>query len=248
MCTGAEPLIAGASEAASAASPYLLAASTAAQLGSTYARARQVKAQDEAQAAARQAEMEKQHELQQEANKAILGTAESFNPQVQTPQLEALQAARTAAAAPAPMPTQGYQTTTASAPKVVQTDQERKLAEAMTEGGHEAQRAGMLRGYGDTALQNQIRLGRAGQQVGQLANFSRGLSNTLPMQLESAYGKGRNWGEAADIADAAGRLGTIYAMTRKGVPLQNSNYTVVPGMPPMSGPGAGDSSPVPWLQ
>jgi len=217
MCFGPE-LAAGAEAvggAASSATPYLLAASAAAQLAGSYAQSRAAKAQNAAQESALDANRIKQHSLQDEANQAVLGTAQSFDPAKQQAQVQADQAARAAAAAPAPIPTQGYQVNTSSAPTVVQTDQERKMAEALTSGREAATRSGALQGFGDTALQNQIRLGRAGQNVGQLANFSQGQSNTLPFQLEGAYGHGGNWAGAGSTLDALGRLGTLYSVTRK---------------------------------
>lgn len=217
MCLGPEIAAAGTAlgSAATAAAPYVLPASLGAQVAGSYAQSRAARAQNDAQQQAMESQRTKQHALQEEANQAVLGTAEKFDPSVQNPQLQAAQAARTAAEAPAPIPTQGYQTTTASAPKVVESDQERKMAEALTAGRQAATRSGALRGFGDSAQTNQIALGRAGQQVGQLANFSHGTSNTLPFQLESAYNKGGNWTEAGDIANALGRLGNVYGMTRK---------------------------------
>lgn len=194
---------------------YALPAALASQVAGSYANHRAMTAQNQAQQRAIEESRVKQHHLQEEANQAVLGTADKFDPTTQNPQLQAAAAARTAAEAPAPMPTQGYQTTTASAPQVVQTDQERKLAEALTGGKEAAKRSGALQAFGDSAQTNQIALGRAGQRVGQLANFSQGVSNTLPFQLESAYNHGGNWSEAADILNSAGRVGTLYGLTRK---------------------------------
>lgn len=210
MCTGAEI-----AAAAQAAGPYIAAASAGSQLAGSYAQSRSARAQNDAQQQAMQAHSERQSKLQEEANRAIGGASETFDPAKQNPQLEAAQAARTAAAAPAPVPTQGYQTTTASAPKVVETDMERKLTEALSGGREAANRAGALQGYGDSAQTNQINLGRAGQRVGQLGNFSQGTSNALPLQLRSAYNRGGNWGESGDALDSLGRLGTLYSLTRK---------------------------------
>lgn len=224
MCLGPELVTAataaaeGIGGALSAAAPYAATVAAGSQLAGAYAHSRSANAQNEAQQRALEANRQKQHALQEEANQAILGTAKSFDPAAQQPQLQAEQQARTAAAAPTPIPTQGYQTTTASAPKVVESDQERKMAEALTSGREAATRSGALQGYADTAQKNNIAIGRAGQRVGQLANFSHGQSNTLPFQLQTAYDKGGNWGEAGSILDSIGRLGTLYGVTRKPKP------------------------------
>ena len=202
----------------------LLAASAASQLAGSYANSRAAREQNAAQERALEQNRIKQHALQDEANQAVLGTAQSFNPSAQNPQLAGDQATRAAAAAPVPIPTQGYQVNTSSAPTVVQSDQERKMAEALTSGREAATRSGALQGYGDTALQNQIRIGHAGQRVGQLGNFSQGLSNTLPYQLQSAYNHGLNWMGAGQTLGALGNLGNLYALTRpaKKAPAQQT--------------------------
>ncbi len=213
MCLGPE-LVAAAEtvgSAASAAAPYALAATAA----SAYANNRSVKAQNAARDNAIEAERTRQHGFQEEANKAVMGATQGFDPAKQEAQLQALQSTREAAMPVVPAQTQGYQVPTASAPKEVSTDLGRKVSEALLSGKQAATRGAALKSFGDTELANNIALGRAGQDVGQLANYSHGSSNVLPMELQSAGNKGGNWGLAGDVLGSLGKIGMLYGATRK---------------------------------
>ena len=219
MCFG--PELAGVASAigsaASAAAPYAGAALTA---GSIYANQRAAHAQQQAQANALEAERERQQGIQKQSDTAIQQAVSQFDPGVQQQNLANAQAARTGAMTSAiqPVPTDNYQTTTASAPTEVKSDLGRQVAQALANAKTSATRQATLQGFGDATLQNNINLGHAGERVGQLARNSQSSAALVPLDLAAAHSAGGDWAGAGDILGHGANLANLYSFTRNRRP------------------------------
>lgn len=190
----------------------LIAAGTA--VGGTYAQNRSVRAQTEEANRMRQAEQGRQRELQQEADQQALSTLAQFDPSEQSRMTEQAAQKREQALTPqAPAAPEYAPPSEVSAPTVVKEDLARRIGDALSKGKQSAQRAARLSAYGDTNLANAFATNRAGQRIGQVANFSRGSTGVLPFELEQAQKKGGNWSAAADGLNAVSSLASLYSMT-----------------------------------
>lgn len=216
MCFG--PELAAAAEAVGSTlttvAPYAAAASTAA---SVYQNQRAAKAQAEAQSQALEAERTRQQGLQHQADAEIGKVTAQFDPAAQEKALADAQAARTTAATGAikPIPTDNYQTPTASAPVEVKNDLQRQVSDSLSKATRSAQAQAVLKAFGDQQLGANININRASQRVGQLQNFSQGSSSLVPLDIAAAHAAGNGNLENADIYNVAGSIANLYGNTRK---------------------------------
>lgn len=94
------------------------------------------------------------------------------------------------------------------------------LAEARKKGADYATNLANITSYGGLDTQNAALLGRAGQNIGRLADSSRGYTSILPLQLDAASAKGNSLNLVADVANNLGNVAFMYGATAPKKPAQ----------------------------
>lgn len=100
-----------------------------------------------------------------------------------------------------------------SAPQEVRSEMAREMVDALARGRQRAGALAKLGGRSDAALGTNIALTRSGQDLGRIGGFSRGSSAVLPIELQGAYGEGRNWRRIADLFNIGATATGLYGMT-----------------------------------
>lgn len=100
-----------------------------------------------------------------------------------------------------------------SDPVEVKTEAARQLAKSLTRGKDQVRAAAQMGAYGDTQQANQFTLGRAGQELGRIADFSRGSQDVLDFEMLGAQEKADPYNLASDVIGSLGDLYGLYAIT-----------------------------------
>lgn len=101
-----------------------------------------------------------------------------------------------------------------SAPAEVRTETASRVADFLRKGKVETQRRAKLGAFGDQQFDNNVQVGRAGQQLDQLGDFTRGSQNALGHELTGALHAGDDWGTFSDILGAAAMGTSLYGFTQ----------------------------------
>lgn len=101
-----------------------------------------------------------------------------------------------------------------SAPAEVRTETAARVADFLRKGKEETQRRAKLVAFGDTQFDNNVAIGRTGQQLDQLGDYTRGSQNALGTELGGALHAGDDWGLFSDILGAAGMGASLYGFTQ----------------------------------
>lgn len=195
----------------------LALAALAAQGAGTYANYRANRAVDRKMEDNLAAEAERQRKLQAESDARLAAEAEKFR----VPAQEAQQTAIAKSTA------QALQGATVAAPSVLDTPIRssaatevkggiaKKVADALAAGREEAERLATLTSFGRSSAENELSLGRAGEDIGRFAGFSQRSSGILPYEQQSAMRtKGRNFALGGDVANAVGQALALASMTQ----------------------------------
>lgn len=200
------------------------AVSAAASATSVAAQQHAAKQQQEAQANAMETAREEQAAVQKQADQRLQAAQTLFTPEQQAADVAAAQANRTGAAsgAIAPGPTDNYQVQTASAPVEVKSDLDRQTSDALKKASMTANAQAVMKAFGDTTLGEDIGLNRAGQDIGQLANFSQGRAALTPLNIAAAHTAGANWEAAGQDLGTVGDIANRFYLTRSRQPAPGS--------------------------
>ena len=101
------------------------------------------------------------------------------------------------------------------APSFVGENIARQVRGAVGKGRDYAGAASRFGSYGGQAVNANTELTRLGQDIGRVANFSRGQSRVLPMSLQAQLqSRGRGYRSASDLANVMGRLKLLQAFEK----------------------------------
>jgi len=114
--------------------------------------------------------------------------------------------------------------TTPGAPAEVKSDQARQLGRAMKLGREHAKASAALNANSVLQQRNQFGLGRLGQDLGRLGDYSSGSGSVLPYELMSANTAGNDIKMAGDVAGGAGDISMAYGLTRRPPKNQRRGY------------------------
>lgn len=107
-----------------------------------------------------------------------------------------------------------YAPTNNNEPTVVKSDIAQRMADAVAQGKREVTARAKLGAYGQNQNQNAINLGRSGQDINQMADFSRGSAGVLPYEMNAAYSAGKKWSDIADMMRMTGQGLAWYSMMK----------------------------------
>jgi len=205
----------------------MLLAAMALQAGSSYANKRADTAIRAKQDQVAQAERIRQAAYQKQAQATLDKTMSSFDRPAQDKALADTTAQRdTAIQATQAQPGDYTPTTGANEPAVVHSDLAQQFADVLRRGKSETMARAKLGAYGGVQNDNSINLGRSGQDINQMADFSRGSAGVMPYEMNAAQNAGRKWGQIADLFKMGGYGLALYSMAQKP-PL---NYETSPSM------------------
>lgn len=164
-----------------------------------------------------QAEMVRQHALQQQADARMAQALPQFTRPAQDQARTTL--ATNTQAQITPQSGQGgtgeFVPDNPGSPQVVQSDIARAVAGAMQKGRDYAKTTANLSSYGGQNFANSIALNRNAQEMNRIGDFSQNSSAILPQELQGAQLAGRNTRVASDVANGLGQIGSIYALMRQ---------------------------------
>lgn len=101
-----------------------------------------------------------------------------------------------------------------STPAEVRTELASRVADYLSKGRTEMQNKAKLGAFGDTQFNNNVNVGRTGQQLDMLGDFTRGSQGALGMEMTNAQHAGDNWGLFSDLLGAAGTGASLYSFTQ----------------------------------
>ena len=167
----------------------------------------------EAQSAQERAERFRQAELQRQADAELRSQIGQLTPEKHAADVQQAVAARTEATAPplaAPAP---YQSATPSAPVEVKSDLDRRLGMEGSKATEQAARRAKLAAFGDVSANQNMEIGRLGENLRQFQLQSAGSSRIFPYALrESTVNAGRGYARGADLANTIGQVASLYSM------------------------------------
>lgn len=178
--------------------------------------------------------------LQQQANQITNQTQEQFSREAQDRALQEETARRTAALQQAVQLPEGVRNnvlpTDPSAPKIIESQLGQRISDALAYGKDMAAKNAALGAYGSNQLNNNITLGKSGQQIGQLQNFNQGNTNVAGMQLDSANQAGDSSRGIADLFRVGSSAAGAYGMAGGfGGPTAPSPYALAGSSPVTTG-------------
>lgn len=100
--------------------------------------------------------------------------------------------------------------TAGSAPKVVQTQLTKSIADALDYGRTRAASLGQLGAWGDTSRNNAFALARSGSDLDTLGGFAGGSAGVLPLELADANQSGEGFAYLGDGLKAGGQFANAY--------------------------------------
>lgn len=118
----------------------------------------------------------------------------------------------------------GDYATTGSAPELVKSDIAKRMADVIARGRGEVAARAKLGAYGGVQHKNAIDLNRSGQDINQMADFSQGSANIVPLEMQASMNAGRKWSQMADLFRLGG-MGTSLYNAMQPAPL---NYATSP--------------------
>ena len=204
--------------------PPMMLAAMALQAGSSYANKRADKAVRQKQDAVSQAERERQAKYQKQAQATLDKTMATFNRPSQDQALATTAVQHEAAINDTQAQPGDYTPVSNDAPPVVRSEIAKRMADAVRQGRGEVMARAKLGAYGGMQHKNAIDLNRSGQDIGQVADFSRGSAGIVPLEMSAAYGAGRKWGQISDLFRMGGYGLGMYSMMQEP-PL---NYATTP--------------------
>jgi len=137
---------------------------------------------------------------------SLASTRKVFDPAEQAAAADARNAALIAATKSADPGAEGYLPGSSSAPAVVAAAAENAGAAANSRTAGLARALATLGGLTDQLQQNDIRIGRNGQIIGQLGGFKRGSLGVLQSELDAAKQKGRTLRTLGGLAQSIGQM------------------------------------------
>ena len=192
--------------------------------GSTYANKRGNDAVREKQDNITQTERERQDIYKKRSQATLDTTMKTFDRPAQDQSLATTTAQRETAINDTQAQTGDYTPAAGSAPPVVKSEIAKRMADAVRQGRGEVMARAKLGAYGGVQSNNAIRLNRSGQDIGQMADFSRGSAGIVPLEMQASLGAGRKWGQISDLFRTTGYGLGLYSAMQPG-PL---NYKTTP--------------------
>jgi hypothetical protein len=203
--------------------PELLAAAGL-MAGSTIANKKANKAVRKKQEGVSEAERIRQKGFQQQAQTTLDNTMQKFQVPSQTQAIADTATQRETSLQGTQAQPGDYAPTNNNEPTVVKSDIAQRMADAVAQGKREVMSRAKLGAYGQNQNQNAIALGRSGQDIGQMADFSRGSASVMPYEMNAALGAGNKYRSIADMMRMTGYGLGMYGMMQPA-PL---NYATSP--------------------
>lgn len=100
-----------------------------------------------------------------------------------------------------------------STPEVVRSEIAKRMSDAVGQGRQQAKSLAKIGARGDVGIGNQVSLARGGQNLGDIAGFSRGSLGLLPADQRSAVNNVPQPSGIGDLIAGAGRLGLDYGLS-----------------------------------
>jgi hypothetical protein len=184
------------------------------QAASTYANKRGNKAVRRKQEGIAQAEDVRQGAYYNKANSTLSDTMAKFVRPAQDAALTGATAQRDTVLQDTQAQPGDYTPTSSDAPEVVHSDLAQRMKDVLMRGRSEVRARAKLGAYGGVQNQNAINLGRSGQDINQMADFSRGSAGIVPYEMGNALSAGRKWGQLADLFRMGGSGLATYSMMK----------------------------------
>ena len=194
------------------------------QAASTYANKRGNEAVRKKQDNIAQAEDVRQGSYYNKANSTLSDTMAKFVRPAQDTALADTSTQREASLNATQAQPGDYAPVSSDAPPVVHSDIAQRMADAVSQGKREVMSRAKLGAYGGVQNQNAINLGRSGQDINQMADFSRGSAGVLPYEMGNALTAGGKWKQLADLFRLGGSGLATYSMMQ---PVTNTGLNVV---------------------
>jgi hypothetical protein len=157
-------------------------------------------------------QQQEQDALNAQQKQAIGGAINNFSPTNQTATQGAATAARQGTISAATTPMAGYSATDGmnpSAPRVVGQAARTAVGNASGLAAGEGNALARQGSFGDLMTGNNIALNRAGQNIGNLASFSQGDANLLPLQIQAANQQGQGLRGLGSLLTDAGAFAGV---------------------------------------
>jgi hypothetical protein len=159
-----------------------------------------------------ESETSRQNKLGNEAGQILGRTLPQFDRPAQDAKQASIANEYQAAVTPQ---TAGTYATKQGSPTEVRTEMARQVGRAIQAGKTQARASAQLHAPSELAFDNSITLGRSGQDLAGLNDFSRGSSGALGSEMQASVHKADNYNTAAQTAGGLGDIWASYAMTRK---------------------------------
>lgn len=101
-----------------------------------------------------------------------------------------------------------------TAPTEVKSEIAARVADYLRKGKAETQARAKLGAFGDQQFDNNVQVGRTGQQLDQLGDATRGSQGALDREMTGALHAGDDWGLFSDVLGAAGTATSMYGFTQ----------------------------------
>lgn len=183
---------------------------------------------------------------QKQRDAVLDSTLKKFQPADQAQQLDAAAAKRGRTLADTSSAGQivpGEYVGASTAPAEVRTELASRVADYLKRGREETQKRAKLGAFGDQQFGNNVTIGRAGQELTQLGDFTRGSQGALDQEMQGALHAGDDWGLFSDVLGAAGMGASLYGFTQPGAAAPVNTDPGVDDLLWMHGGGTGPASP-----